>query len=94
MNFTIKSILFRQLFKEELFRNLHHENNSTVNACIIKKESSENNYMKESMQKRLHLIESILLTRLKDDTVRGVINLYKMTIPDTPIDEIENALVS
>ena len=38
--------------------------------------------------------EALLSTRLPDETVRGIINFQRITIADTPIDEIEKALVS
>lgn len=40
------------------------------------------------------IIESMLSTRLADDTFRGIINYYRTTKIDTPTDEIHQALVS
>lgn len=36
----------------------------------------------------------MLSTRLPDETYRGIINFYTAFTPDTPIDEIQKALVS
>ena len=49
---------------------------------------------KEYMESELEASKSILSTRLPDETIRGIINFTRATIPDTPIDEIEKALVS
>lgn len=46
------------------------------------------------MESTLQNIESILSTRLPDESFRGLINFLKATIPDTPIVGIEGALVS
>lgn len=40
------------------------------------------------------MIETILSTRLNDESFRGIINFMQAFRPDTPIDEVEKALVS
>lgn len=78
-----------------------HGDRSKINACQIKEhpgkwtdywESYRNT--RDYMEIELQQMESVLLTRLPDETFRGVYNFLKATIPDTPIDEIEKALVS
>lgn len=39
-------------------------------------------------------LESLLSSRLTDETYRGAINFYKATVIDTPIDDIAKTLVS
>ena len=51
------------------------------------------NDSKQIMDFQLDL-ESILSTRLTDETFSGTINVLKAFVPGTPINEIENALVS
>lgn len=73
---------------------------SKIDSCMIK-ESPGNweNYWtawhntREFMEHKLQLLETILPTRLPDETFRGILNFKRATIPDTPIDEIEKALV-
>lgn len=38
--------------------------------------------------------ELVLSTRLTDETFRGIVNFQKATILETPIEEIQTALVS
>lgn len=73
---------------------------SKINACMIK-EMPKNwerywevwygsrSYLEHDLQQ----LESILPIRLPDETFRGILNFKRATIPDTPIDEIEKALV-
>lgn len=47
-----------------------------------------------STELTIQSLESVLSSRLTDETYRGAINFYKTTIVDTPIDDIGKALVS
>lgn len=46
------------------------------------------------MKTQIQDLESTLSTRLTDEAYDGIISFLRVTIPDTPIDEIEKALVS
>lgn len=46
------------------------------------------------MKFKVEKLENILLARLTADTFHGITNFLRVTAPDTPIDEIEKALVS
>lgn len=75
-----------------------HGNESKIHACMIK-ESPVNwddgmRFTKEYMEYQLQGLESMLATRLTDETFRGIINFKRATIPDTPIDDMKKALVS
>lgn len=75
-----------------------HGNESKIDACAIK-ENAINwhdgmRYTKEFLEYQLQGLESMLSTRLTDETFSGVTNFLRATIPGTPIDEIEKALVS
>lgn len=48
---------------------------------------------REYMETQLKAFELVLSTRLTNETIRGIINFMKATIPGTPIKEIERALV-
>lgn len=65
---------------------------SKVNACMVKKNNRKWPGCRDMMS--TEQLESILLTRLSDETFRGLMNFEKATIPGTPINEIEKALVS
>lgn len=47
-------------------------------------------YMKNVMNE----MESVLSTRVPDDTFRGILNFYKTFLPNTPHNDIEKELVS
>lgn len=51
-------------------------------------------FTKEFMEYQLQGLESMLSTRLPVENIRGIIDFKRATIPDTPIVEIEKALVS
>lgn len=75
---------------------------SKIDACRIKANPGNwTDYWKTWMNAReylegevLKVLESMLSTRLTDETYRGLVNFLRATIPDTPIDDIEKALVS
>lgn len=82
-----------------------HGDKSKINACTIKE--NPGNWIKggttfngidmdsnDFMEYQLDGYEAALSTRLSDETFRGIINFQRATIPGTPIDEIEKALVS
>lgn len=77
-----------------------HGDKSKVNACMIKEKaghwssfwSVENR--RELMEGHFRGLESILSTRMDNETFRNLIDFLKGTIPDTPISKIEKALVS
>lgn len=46
------------------------------------------------MQELLEILESVLPTRLTDETFRGIMNFIKATKSDTTMDQIQKALVS
>lgn len=76
-----------------------HGDKSKINACMMKENPGHWNWpsylnTRREMESTLQKIESIFSTRLPDESFRGLINFLKATIPDTPIDEIERALVS
>lgn len=78
-----------------------HGDQSKINACQIKEKPgmwddywSAWHNTEDFMEHKLQKVESILLTRLADENLRGLFNFMKATIPDTPIGEIEKALVS
>lgn len=75
-----------------------HGNESKIDACMIR-ENPVNwedgmRLTKEYMEYQLQGLESMLSTRLEDETIRGIINFKRATIPDTSINGIEKALVS
>lgn len=78
-----------------------HGDQSKINACLIKENpghwadglGSYHN-SREYLESTIQDAENILLTRLPDGTVRGMINFMNATIPDTPVDQIKKALVS
>lgn len=62
---------------------------------MIKKKYEQSHYnSREHIETELKELESALSTKLPDETYHGIINLERMTIAGTPIDEIEKALVS
>lgn len=77
-----------------------HGNESKINACQIKEHPvlwaniNSDPKTRKDIENTLHWIESVLLTRLSDESVRDIINFAKATMPVTPIDETEKALVS
>lgn len=78
-----------------------HGDESKINACAIKEhpgmwEDYWQSYhnTREFMEDDLQRQKSVLMLRLSDETFRGIFNFLKATIPDTPIDKIEKALVS
>lgn len=75
-----------------------HGDKSRINACMIKENPGHWNEFsdpsKETMERMFLTNEVLLSTHLTKDIYGGLNNLAKATIPDTPIDEIEKALVS
>lgn len=74
-----------------------HGNTSKISACTIKQSDLArdwNTNLKRTLQRVLNMIETILSTRLNDESFRGIINFMQAFRPDTPIDEVEKALVS
>lgn len=76
-----------------------HGDKSKIDACMIKENPGDwqglpANSRMEYMESILQQLEYYLSTRVPDDTFRGIINFEKATVPDTPIDDIEKALVS
>lgn len=78
------------------------DNESKVDACKMKEYAGNwGNYWigsyllnsRTSMESMLQELEYKLSVRLIDETFRGVINFLRATIRDTPINEIEKALV-
>lgn len=77
-----------------------HGDKSKINACMIKESPGnwESNWTswhnsRELMEYILQQLETILPTRLDDESFRGLLNFKRSTMPDTPINEIEKALV-
>lgn len=72
------------------------QNGTKIDACIIKNSELALNWkiLEEKIAERLNLIETVLSTQLSDDTYRGIINVIKAFRPNTPDNEINNALVS
>lgn len=50
--------------------------------------------VRENMEDELLMMESILSGSLTEETYAGMMNFLRATLPDTPIDEIQKALVS
>ncbi|XP_037040224.1 uncharacterized protein LOC119077144 [Bradysia coprophila] len=76
-------------------------NEAKINACFLKESleslgnwesSSPWQKSKEYIEYELQKLESLLSARLTDETIRGILNFIKATIPNTPIDEIEKSL--
>ncbi|XP_037025178.1 uncharacterized protein LOC119066690 [Bradysia coprophila] len=72
-----------------------------IGACLLKENPgnwagkwNRSNTMpsKDYMEYLIEGFETVLFTRLSDETTHGIINLLKANIPGTPIDEIEKAL--
>lgn len=73
-----------------------------IDACMIRanpgnwehlKHKNPLRNTKEFMEYLLQGLEAVLSIRLPDDTFRGIISFLRATIPGTPIDDIEKALV-
>lgn len=65
---------------------------------MIKEETKKFDKRQRAMRKYIaegvsQSLESVLSTRLPHEIFRGFINIYKMIFVDTPIDEIQQALV-
>lgn len=75
-----------------------HGNETKINACMIRENpvlwEKEIHYTKEFTENLLAGLESMLSTRLSDETFRGIINFERATITGTPISAVEKALVS
>lgn len=65
-------------------------------ACIGKNTELSNDWKthEEEMEKALNRMESMLSTRLPEETYRGIINFMKVFRPNTSDSEIEKSLVS
>lgn len=65
---------------------------------IEKQEKTKMNWERfdgrKGMERKLQQLESDFTKRFPNETVRGIMNFERAMVPDTPIDEIENALVS
>lgn len=70
-----------------------HGDSSKINACLIKENTIAETSGPET-EKASEMFESILSTRLPDESFRGLINFVKAHRPYAPITEIEKALVS
>lgn len=66
---------------------------SKITTCKIQ-EGSPEQFSTEFTELRLQVLETIMPTRLSEDTFRGILNFERATIPNTPKGEIEKALVS
>lgn len=79
-----------------------HGNERKINACQMNNFSADwdDNYFESLIIERnyiaheLQVVETDLLTRLSDETIRGIINFMKATTSGTPIYRVEKALVS
>lgn len=75
-----------------------HGNESKIDACMVKENpvvwEIGMRFTTEFMEYQLQGLESMLSTRLSNETIRGIISFKRATIPGTPTDEIEKALVS
>lgn len=76
-------------------------NDLRVDACKVKEHPGQwedywmlHHNTRHYIEREIQALESKLSTRLADETYRGLINFLRVTIRDTPIDEIEKALVS
>lgn len=65
---------------------------SKITACKIQ-EGSPEQFSSEMTELRLQVLETIMPTRLTEEVFRGILNFEKATIPGTPTNEIEKALV-
>lgn len=65
-----------------------------INACLIRDYRSKGLYPFHLSVSRLNEVESTLLTRLNHEQFCGIMKFQRALIPGTPIDEIDNALVS
>lgn len=69
-----------------------------INACmirdLIRDFPRKGRYPFHSGKNYLNEVESTLLARLKHEHFRGILKFQRALIPGTPIDEIDNALVS
>lgn len=75
----------------------YHGNETKIDACQIKGDPGKWTNAhddRDMMENDLDEYETVLQSRLPDETFRGIFNFLKATIPDTPIDEIGKALVS
>lgn len=71
-----------------------------MNACLVKENPAD--WLKPEewstpagyMKYHLEFLEHILFARLTADTFHGITNFLRATTPDTPVGEIEKALVS
>lgn len=82
------TILKENSEEERLSRRFSHVVYSTNNAQSIEEQR------KHEVQIVLDWMESHFLTRLKDDTFRGLINFHKVRHSDATYDDIAEALVS
>lgn len=84
-----------------------HRFGSKINACMIKENWSNLKEVQydvtstygrilsmEYLEIEMKNVESILSTRLTDETFRRIINFQKAVILETPIHEIQKALVN
>ena len=65
-----------------------------INAYMIKENLANLQFTQDRMERKIGASDSVLSTRLPDETIRGIMNFHQATLPGTPIDEIEKALVS
>lgn len=65
-----------------------------INACMIRDNPTKGLYSFHLGDDHLNEVESTLLARLKHEHICGIIKFQRARIPGTPIDEIDNALVS
>lgn len=77
-----------------------HGNETKITACILKENQNNPDIWGQDfdIERYIALVEPmeewILPARLTDETFRGILNLFIAIMPGTPVDEIENALVS
>lgn len=50
--------------------------------------------LRKDVEAQIKKLESSLSAKLPGETIRGIINFKKVTIPGTPTEEIEKALVN
>lgn len=72
----------------------YHGDKSKITACVIKESPANWFEPFETMKYDLMVVETIFSARLAEDTFRGIYNFVRATLIDTPIAEIEKALVS
>lgn len=87
--FILEKILCKSKFSLQVGKIIDLQiDGQKINACMIK------DYPFHSGENHLNEMECRLLARLKHERFRGIMKFQRAFIPGTPIDEIDNALVS